>query len=52
MDENNIFLVFKIIIYDKDLFYKKYCFFIIVNFIWFLFIYFENILEQLFLENN
>lgn len=48
MDENNIFLAFKITIYDKDLPYKKYCFFIIVNFTWFLFTYFENILlEQL-----
>lgn len=42
------------LLYDKDLPYKKYCtFFIIVNFTWFLFTYFENILlEQLSLENN
>lgn len=47
------FLAFKYYLYDKDLPYKKYCFFIIVNFTWFLFTYFENILlEQLSLENN
>lgn len=55
MDENNIFfLAFKYYYMTKIYLIKNTeHFFIIVNFTWFLFTYFENILlEQLSLENN